>query len=561
MKGLIALTMTLLLAASVLTQAQDDEHVTRIDPIPVYRVKVVSRTTKAVNYRHHSGKTELDFRGTNLMPQAEGEADVESRTGRIQIEAKFEHLQKARMLGPEFLTYVLWAITPEGRPVNLGEVIPEDDGDYKLKVSTDLQAFGMIVTAEPYFAVTHPSNTVVLENIVKEKTKGWELPIDARFDLLERGQYVINVPPERLPSFSTAPGTPDDLLEAMNAVAIAKDAGAERYAPDVLRKAEDFLARAQDYYARHESKKAVATVARGAVQSAEDARVLSIQMREKEEQEALRRSSEERAMKAELEAEQAKTEANREARERQEAEEARLQAERERKRAERAAAEAEVAREQAERARATALAEQESAQAQAQQARTAAQQAEQEKEQTRARLLQQLNEVLQTRESARGLIVSMPDVLFDTGKYTLQAGARERLAKVAGILQAYPGLRVEVEGHTDSVGMEDYNRRLSEHRAASVRDFLVSQGVSPSNIGSQGMGESAPVASNETAPGRQLNRRVDLVVSGEAIGQHLGPAGEVPTGSGFQQPSAPRQPSRPLQPMTTPSQPPQEIPH
>ena len=201
--------------------------------------------------------------------------------GRIQIEAKFEHLQRARTFGPEFLTYVLWAITPEGRPVNLGEVIPEDNGDYKLKVSTDLQAFGMIVTAEPYFAVTHPSNTVVLENIVKEKTEGWELPIDARFDLLERGQYVINVPPERLPSFSTAPGTPDDLLEAMNAVAIAKDAGAERYAPDALRKAEDFLARAQDFYARHESKKAIATVARGAVQSAEDARVLSIQIREK----------------------------------------------------------------------------------------------------------------------------------------------------------------------------------------------------------------------------------------------------------------------------------------
>lgn len=514
---------------SLLLAAQSaPSPVERTDNIPIFRVTVVSRTTKAVNYRHHSGGTKLSFRGTELMPEAKGEARVESRTGRIEIDANLENLREARSYGPEYLTYVIWAITPEGRAANLGEIVPKDNKS-SVKVSTDLQAFGLIVTAEPYFAVTRPSDLIVLENVVEPHTKGWEQPIDAKFDLLERGQYTVSVRATELPATYADPKTPTDLLEARNAVAIARATGAETYAADTLRKAQDFLDRAEDYLRRGENEKAIGTVARGATQAAEDARILTIRKREEEQRTAERRALEDREAQARLEAAQAQREgaeaqlrAELEARERDRAEAERRAAESERRAAERAKAEADVAR-------AAALEQQRAAEAQTEQARLAAMQAQQqadqatgEREEARARLLQQLNQVLQTRESARGLIVNMPDVLFDTGRYTLKPAARERLATVAGILLAYPNLQIEVEGHTDNVGSEDYNQRLSENRAAAVRDFLLQQGVGMNNIVARGFGEAQPVASNLSSSGRQQNRRVDLVVSGEAIGASAG---------------------------------------
>ena len=484
---------------------------------PTFHVTVVSRTVNAVNYRHHSGATNVDFRGTNLMPEASGKAKVESRTGRMQVEANFEHLRKPQTIGPEFLTYVLWAITPEGRPVNLGEVAPNNDGKSNLTVSTDLQAFGLIVTAEPYFAVTRPSNEVVLENLIRSDTKGWELPISAKYDLLERGGNTLNLDPSQLPSAASDPQAPNDLLQARNAVAIAKAAGAERYAPDALRKAEDFLSRGEDYFRRKQGTKAIGTVTRGAVQSAEDARLLSVRRAEQEAQEAQRLAEQQRTAEAQQRAQAAQQQAQAETQQRQLAEQERQRAQEELRAAQQAREQAEQERQRAEAARQAALAQQQAAQTQAQQAQLAAQRAEQEREQTRQQLLQQLNQVMQTRESARGLIVNMPDVLFDTGKYTLKPGARERLARVAGILQAYPGLRVQIEGHTDSTGTPEFNQRLSEQRAQAVQQFLETQGVNRDIVTAQGFGQTAPVASNSTAEGRQLNRRVDLVVSGEAI--------------------------------------------
>jgi outer membrane protein OmpA-like peptidoglycan-associated protein len=535
-----------LLSVLLFGQQPDTNQPTSIEPMdhtPVYRVKVLSRSTQAVNYRHHSGGTSLDFRGTDLMPAASGKAKVESRTGRIEINADFEHLRPSRTLAPEYLTYVLWAITPEGRPVSLGEIVPED-GKSSVRVSTDLQAFGMIVTAEPYFSVTRPSDMVVLENVVKPNTKGWEQPIDTKFDVLERGQYTVDITAAKLPSSTADPKTPNDLLQARNAVAIAQAEGADHYAADTMRKAEDFLARAEDYLRRKQSGKAISTVARGAAQAAEDARVLTLQRRQQEQEDAERTAMRERAEQAQNQAEQAqRQEAEAKA---QAAEEVRQreQADRDRQAAEQAKADADRARQEAEAAKAEALAQQEAAQVQAQQAEQARAQAdqarlqaEQEREQTRARLLQQLNQVLQTRESARGLIVDMPDVLFDTAKYTLKPGARERLAKVAGILMAYPDLHVQVEGHTDNVGGVEYNQQLSEKRAAAVREFLVQQGVKSTDIESRGFGMDQPVATNDTATGRQLNRRVDLVVTGQAIGTTAGAANPTQPASGV--PGAP----------------------
>jgi outer membrane protein OmpA-like peptidoglycan-associated protein len=563
-------------ALSFAQQPTPIEQSNQVEPMahtPVYRVNVVSRTTESVDYRHHGGATTLDFRGTDLMPRAEGHAKVESRTGRIEIDADFDRLQSSRIFGPEYLTYVLWAITPEGRPINLGEIVPHNQKS-SIKVSTDLQAFGMIVTAEPYFAVTRPSNLVVLENVVKSNTKGWAEPIHARFDAIERGQYTIDVHPAELPATRALDTKiPTDLLEARNAVYIARAEGAEKYAPDALHRAEDFLNRGEDYFAHKQPSKTIATVARDATQAAEDARVLSIRARQQEQQAAERQAMQQRTEQARAEAEQAQQEQARAEAQRELEAGQRERAEQERRAAEQSKAQAEEARRQAEAERAAAEAQRQAAQAQAQQAETAAQQAEQarlqaeqDKEQTRTRLLQQLNQVLETKQSARGLIVEMPDVLFDFGKYTLKAGARERLAKVAGILLAYPDLHIQVEGHTDNVGSDAFNQTLSEQRANTVRDFLVSQGVKPDDVEARGFGKTEPVASNETASGRQLNRRVDLVVSGSAIGNisapNVAPSGNEKTpGSGAPTPSdqMPANGNPAPAPATPP--PPSEIPH
>jgi outer membrane protein OmpA-like peptidoglycan-associated protein len=496
---------------------------TQQNDMPVFRVDVTERTTKAVNYRNRGGSTMVDFRGTELIPDIEGHAKVEGKGGRISIDLELKHLPPANGFGGQFLTYVLWAITPEGRAVNLGEVLPRENGKDKLDVTTDLQAFGMIITAEPYYAVTHPSNKVVAENIIRYSTKGFEEPIEAKFDVLEGRQYTIDIPGDQLPSSRAGLKVPLDLLEARNAVVIAKAAGAEQYAPDSLAKAEDMLQRAEDYYQRKQGITPIGTAARGATQMAEDARVLTLRRIEAAKLEAERRAHREAQAKAEADAAIAQ----------QQAAQAQAQASEDaRRRAEAEQAEAEARRQQAE-----ALAQQQAAQAQQQQAEAATaaavqaanladqqrQEAIRQKEAMRARLLAQLNQVLQTRDTARGLIVSMPDVLFDFNKYTLKPEARERLARISGIVLAYPDLKLEIDGYTDSVGSDEYNQTLSDKRAEAVRDYLTSSGVSSNNVEARGMGKADPVADNSTAAGRQLNRRVEMIVSGDVIG-NLSPA-------------------------------------
>src|SRR5947208_5929872 len=190
---------SLLLGSLTLAQ-QDTTPVEPMDQTPVFRVNVVARTTKAVNYRHRGGSTMVDLKGTNLMPQATGKAKVDSKAGRLEIGIDVARLGPAGKFGAQYLTYVLWAVTPEGRSVNLGEVVPNNDGKNSLDVTTDLQAFGLVITAEPYFAVTRPSNLVGVENIVRHETKGFEESIDARVEMLEGGRYTIESPPRQPPS-------------------------------------------------------------------------------------------------------------------------------------------------------------------------------------------------------------------------------------------------------------------------------------------------------------------------------------------------------------------------
>ena len=468
--------------------------------VPIYRITVVGRTIKAINYRHRSGSTKIDFQGTSLLPQARGNAEVESKQGATHIKAEFKDLQPATQFGPEYLTYVLWAISPEGRPVNLGEVLLNSDGKSKLDVTSNLQTFGLIVTAEPYFAVTQPSDVVVMENQVRSDTTGTIEQVDAKYELLRRGQYELNVSPADLQPMVMNSKTPLELYEARNAVRIAKWTGADRYAAGSLSKAETDLQNAENYQLRKSNKKSEITEAREAVQTAEDARAITV-----------------KKMDAERRANKLQASANAQARSQAEANQATEQKEQ---------AEAATAQTQATAGAAVAQANAATEQAQlaTQQAETRAQQAENDKTAMRERLLRQLNLILQTRDSARGLVVNMSDVLFDTGKYTLKSGTREKLAKIAGVLLAYPGLNVEVDGYTDNVGSVDSNQKLSDQRAASVHDYLVQEGVASDSLTAKGLGETHPIGSNDTAAGRQMNRRVELVVSGDAIGTQVAPA-------------------------------------
>ena len=550
-----------LCAMLVAAQETPQGDVTPMEKTPVYRINVVARTVEAVNYRHRNGSTKVDFRGTSLMPDGNGVAKVNSKAGRLDIDAEFKDVRDAGYYGPEYLTYVLWAVTPEGRPVNLGEVTPDKNHEVKIRVTANLQAFGLIVTAEPYFAVTRPSNITVLENEIRKDTKGWEQPISARYEATEKGEYTVDLASDQLPTTKLGEGrrkVPLTLLEARNAVAIAQATGAQQYAPEALAKAQTDLDRSEDYLQRKQSSSAIGTMARGATQAAEDARILTIRRKADEKIAAERKAQEDRTKEAEQQAaleqsraQEARAQSAQAQLTAQQAQQAAQQAQQERASAEQAKAEALQAQQQAEAARLAAEQQQAALAAQAQTAQAAAQTAEQrahaaeqEKEQMRERLLAQLNQVLQTKDSARGLIVNMSDVLFDLNQSTLKPGAKVRLAKVAGIIQAYPDLKLQIEGYTDSTGGTERNQQLSERRAAAVRDFLVQQGVSMNNVAAQGFGPSNPVASNSTAQGRQMNRREDLVVNGESItaqrksvDQNGVPAMAVPTTSDPRQPA------------------------
>jgi len=504
---------------------------------PVFRVTVVGRTVPAINYRPRSGDTRVDFVGTALMPKAKGQATVEGERGYMEIDAHFDKLDAPRRFGREYLTYVLWAITPEGRATNLGE-LQVNGNNGRLKVTSELQAFALIVTAEPYFAVSQPSDVVVMENMVRDDARTEAL--QAKYELLKRGSYLMNQDPSALKVKPLEPGAPLDLAQARNAVELARLAKADKYASDTFAKAGGLLTEAET--AREKGKKGdtVQQPARQAAQTAEDARLISLQKQEEEYQANERRIAQQKQdeISARLRAEedrrrQAEEDTLRIQRERVQAEAARAKAEQERLASERARADLERARAAADAARAQADAARAAAQAQAdearrlaeqqtaeaERARQAANQAEKDRDAAREQLRQQLNVILETRETARGLIVNLSDVLFDVDKATLRPGAREKLARVAGILSAHPDLQIEIEGHTDSTGSDDYNQRLSERRADAVRSYFNEQGVTKAIVSAVGYGESRPVATNGTAEGRQQNRRVELIVSGESIGR------------------------------------------
>jgi outer membrane protein OmpA-like peptidoglycan-associated protein len=542
-------------------------------PGSTYRVVVVSRTVEAVNYEHRGGATDVDFAGTALLPAANGKAKVRSKRGTMEVEADFGNLQAPTTFGGEYLTYVMWAISPEGRAVNLGEVLVGGNDRSKLTATTDLQAFALIVTAEPYYAVRQPSNVVVMENVVRSDTRGTAQAVNAKYELMERGGYLPTG--YKFDPIVLNARLPLEFYEARNALRIAQSEGAETLAAESYHHATEQMKNADEYAVeKHHDRPSLIAISRQAVQTAEDAREIAVK-KSNEDRLAFERQSASDAqsrlqnqadnsarMTAQAQADAANAQAAADrakadmaanqsaanaavsaaqadaanAQANMAANQAASAAAVNAARADSATAQANAANAQANMAanQAASAAAVTAAQADADQARLSAQKAQSnadqangEKAAMRAQLSVQLNKILETRDSARGLIVSMSDVLFDTGQYSLKPGAREKLAKVAGILMAYPGLNIAVGGYTDNVGGDAMNQTLSENRAGAVRSYLVEQGVSTNSVTAQGFGNTAPVASNDNSAGRQENRRVELVVSGDAIGSPV----NVTTGS------------------------------
>lgn len=494
-------------AIPVLCQQGPPQPVTQSGPVPIYHVTVTERTVKAINYQYRSGPTMIDFRGTVLMPKAKGEAIVESKQGRSEIDVRFDSLIEPSRFGREYLTYVLWALTPDGRPHNIGEVVANGSDKAHLRVTTDYQAFAMIVTAEPYSAVRLPSDVVVLENQVRPDTIGKIEQVEARYELMPRGQYSWQVPDK-----SQTPNGPkvsmrkyeelSELYQAQNALAIAHNAKAEQYAPNTFAKADQLLTEAQQMERSKGDSSRVIQAAREASQTAEDARQI-----------AERHQQDEKLAKA-----QAEVAAAKQAQATAEAEVQRMKSEAE---AAKSAADAEkAARERAEADAAAARVRQQP-EPQSQllpppppPRQTMPQASPQNAQQTaeRMRMLEKLNGPLATRDTPRGLISVVPNGSFNG--VSLNPTASGQIARAAAIIAATPGLRIEVEGHTETADSDS----LSSRRAAAVREILISRGLSPSSVTARGLGNSRPIVSNAAANGREENQRVEIIVMGNPIG-------------------------------------------
>lgn len=464
---------------------------------------LTKRSISAIGYQVGEGGSKVDLKGTDLMPAARGEAKVEikNKAASSTIQISVKNLAPPSKLGAEFLTYVLWVVTPDGRTGNSGEILLDSKGEGSAKVTSPAQTFSLIVTAEPYFAVRMPSEMVVLQSEIRKDTKGKIFPVH-EYQLIKRAQYQkLGNPLALIPDTQHVPL---EVYEARNAVDIAKSNSADKYAAEILSKAEGSLQMTEKYVENKTQRSTIVSTARQTVQFAEDARALSL---EKQEEERIANEREQAAAAAKAQAE---------AKAAVEAEELK------RKAAEEAAEAKQKADEEARRQAEIAAAKEEVLRVKEQAARDEAERNRKAAEQLRAQLLEQFNRILETRDTPRGLVVNLGDVLFDTGKFNLRSEAREKLAKLSGIVLAHPGLQLEVEGHTDSVGSDDLNQKLSEQRATAVQTYLIGQSLDREAVSAKGFGKTQPVADNATASGRQLNRRVEIIVSGEVIGQKIG---------------------------------------
>jgi len=503
MKSIRAITACMIFGAmSVMALAQTPQE------IPAS--SLISKSTVAIGFTVGGGSTKVDMTGTSVMSQANGEAKVQARAnaGLTNIELSVKDMTPPSNIGAEYLTFVLWAVTADGRTGNLGEILLNKNGEGKLTATTPAQTFSMIITAEPYFAVRVPSEVVVLEMETRKNTKGKLFPITS-YKLMKRSQYAkLGNPLALTPDLSKVPL---EMYEARNAVDIAKARGAAQYAPDIFSKAVASLQMAENALTSNTDKKQIISTSKQAVQFAEDARALAA---ERQDQERIAAEKQAAADKARSQAEATAA---------AEAATAKAKSDEEAKRqAELAAAKQAQMQAEADAAATKAKAEADALKAKEDAARAEAERARQAAADLRAQLLEQFNKVLPTIDTPRGLQVNMGDVLFDTAKFNLRMPAQLGLAKLSGIVLSHPGLKLAVEGYTDTTGTAAFNQTLSEQRANAVRDYLVQQGLDAGTVTAQGFGPANPVASNDTPQGRQQNRRVEIIISGEVIGTKIG---------------------------------------
>ncbi len=487
-------------AVSPLLLAQSAVAPPEHGPQPVYRVTIVERTTPAINYGYRAEPTKIDFRGTPLLPDAHGEATVESKRGATLVDAHFDRVPVPSRFGAGYLTYVVWAISPEGRAQNLGELVLNGDNKGKLVASTPMQAFALIVTAEPYFSVSRPSDAVVMENQVRADTVGKVEQVNAKYELLPRQPFTLDASQPAIGGGRQVSQKEYEALtalyQAQNAINIATSVGAAKYAPELLTRAQKLLDQARANPLKDQSKEVVAE-AREAAQAAEDARTV-----------ALRRVDEERMAEKRRQDEQA-------AQQREEVARAQQQAE-----AERAAA---VAAER--QAQAHLVEAQREHEQQAQQAAAAARPALEARlpapaddqkttalaKTNRARLTASLRaQGLQTLDSPRGVVAMIPAAMLNGNPDRVRAG----LASLASMLRSYHTVQIDVEGYTGAGG----SPTAAQADANIVSALLTSDGIPANEVSAHGMGDARPLASNKTAAGREANRRVEIVINSDSIG-------------------------------------------
>jgi outer membrane protein OmpA-like peptidoglycan-associated protein len=467
--------------------------------VPARAADVDTRSTVALTYREGSG-TQVDLVGRGQTTGTVGKADVKRSEGRTRVKLKLEALPHPQSLGSLYTTYMLWAVAPEGRAESLAE-LPHSKS-FDVDATTAMPTFSLIVTAEPDSAVTRPGPRLVAENAVNDETKGRLQSAKVEYETADERAIAVRGGPD----FKT----PLPVLGARRAVELARAAGADRYADGELKEAEIKLATAEQLWSgRDKLSKEADVAARDAMRLAEHARSLT---GERAEAAGLARERRNARTAVNQAMDQAETAQDRAEQAQAQAAQAQAQAAMERQQAEQARTQADDAMLETAKAKASVL----QAQSDADRARLEAQQARQDQAALQEQLYQSLSAILETRREARGLIVNLSDVLFDFNKASLTPGAREKLSKLSGILIGYPGTyRVDIEGHTDSVGSPEYNQALSRGRAQSVSSYITQAGIPAEHLGTvTGFGESRPVASNDDAAGRQQNRRVELVIGG-----------------------------------------------
>ena len=528
-EGMLAVLLSL--GSATLAFAQEQVQIEK----PV----TATHSALAIIYPEGPSSIGVKFKGTERLPRASGEAKVQRKKGSTEIEIEVDEMKPATYFGGDYATYVLWVVSPEGHTDNAGEFILQGNRS-KLNVSTPLDTFGMFVTAEPHFLVEVPSRFIVLENTRPANNLTGRM-LDAS-NIKYRGfEGIYNAVQETLVNDREVKGeTRSDVRQAKVSLMLAERARAEKFAPNEYAQAKSSFQKVAEAAEANVDKRILMTMGHETVRLAVAAEKLAKErsMQAALDAERAARTQEINNLKTSIEKAESDTErarllakqkeldlemeqaarknaqdqANLAARRAAEAEEqarlAQLQSEEAKRRA--AAAESENMLAQQ---RAKELADQKlRAELQAGAAQGEAEKARQERDAARERMRAALNVVVETRETARGLIVNLPDILFEFGKSSLKPDAREKLAKVCGILLIANSYDLSIEGHTDNIGSDEFNQKLSEQRAGAVQGYLSSCGLAQDKLSSQGFGKTQPIAPNTTNAGRQQNRRVEIVI-------------------------------------------------